>query len=185
MRTYITLAIFIVITIASFWLKQDVEKTPDTKELPDQHFPDYFMENFTITNMNEQGQPEYVLKAKKMLHFSDDDSAELEQPFLNFTQADSNITLRASRAVLLQKDNLIHLHDNVIIRRAASKTQSELSIYTNYLKIDTQTQVAETDLAARVKTPEAELNTIGLIFDNIQGTLKLKSQVKGVYEVTH
>lgn len=185
MRTYITLAIFIIIAIGSFWFLQDLTKEPITDKKPDSQFPDYFMENFSITNMNVQGKPEYILKAKKMLHFPDDDRAELEQPFLNIVQTNTKITLQASRAIFMEQENIIYLHDEVIIHRAASKNQSELSIYTDYLKIDTQSHIAETNLAAKVKTPAAELNTIGLVLDNKQGMVKLKSQVRGIYEATN
>lgn len=182
MRTYTTLAIFIIFALGSFWFLQDITSPPVSDKESNTHFPDYFMEDFSITQMNLQGQPEYVLKAIKMLHYADDDSSELEQPFISITQADAKMTLRASRAIYLQQQNIIYLHDNVVIHRDASKTQSELTIYTDYLKIDTQAHIAQTNLAARVTTAEAELNSIGLIFDNKQGTLKLQSKVKGVYE---
>ena len=185
MRTYITLAIFIIIAIGSFWFLQNLTEEPATDKTADSHFPDYFMENFSITSLNPQGKPEYILKAEKMLHYSDDDKAELDQPFINIKQADNDITLRASRAIFLQQQNTIFLHDKVVIHRAASKTQSELSIFTDYLKIDTESHIAETHLAARVKTPEAELNTIGLKLDNMQGTVTLQSQVKGTYEAAN
>jgi len=185
MRTYITLAIFIIIAVGSFWFLQNLTEDPVTDVTSDSHFPDYFMENFSITSLNTSGQPEYILKAIKMLHYSDDDKAELEQPFLNIKQTDNDITLRASRAVFLQQENTIYLHDKVVIHRAASKTQSELSIFTDYLKIDTKSHIAETHLAAQVKTPEAELNTIGLKLDNIQGTVTLQSRVRGTYEATN
>ena len=185
MRTYITLAIFIIIAVGSFWFLQNLTEEPVSDITTDSHFPDYFMENFSITSLNPKGQPEYILKATKMLHYSDDDKAELEQPFLNIKQTDNDITLQATKAVFLQQKNTIYLHDKVIIHRAASNTQSELFIFTDYLKIDTKSHVAETHLAARVKTPEAELNTIGLKLDNMQGTVTLQSQVKGTYEAAN
>ena len=86
MRTYITLIVFISIAIISFWLRQDLVKDTEKDKQVNTHFPDYFMENFTITNMNKQGQIEYELEATKMIHFDDDDSAELTQPILNFKQ---------------------------------------------------------------------------------------------------
>ncbi|VAW62004.1 hypothetical protein MNBD_GAMMA08-2911 [hydrothermal vent metagenome] len=185
MRTYITLAIFIVIALGSFWFLQNLNKQTVIDKKIDDHFPDYFMDDFTITNLDKKGQPEYVLHAKKMQHYSDDDKAELIQPFLKFAQNGTFLTLNASRAIYLKQDNLIYLHDNVIIHRAASKTQTELFIYTDYLKINTLARIAETDRAAKIKTPDAELNTIGLILDSIQGTVILQSQVKGTYEATH
>jgi len=174
-----------MIAVGSFWFLQNLTEEPVSDITADSVFPDYFMENFSITGLNTFGKPEYILKAKKMLHYSDDDKAELDHPFINLKQADNDITLRASRAIFLQQKNTIFLHDKVIIHRAASKTQSELSIFTDYLKIDTKSHIAETHLAARVKTPEAELNTIGLKLDNMQGTVTLQSQVRGIYEATN
>lgn len=185
MRTFITLTIFIIIAVGSFWFLQNLTEEPVSDITTDSHFPDYFMENFSITSLNTLGQPEYILKATKMLHYSDDDKAELDQPFLNIRQTDNDITLKASRAIFLQQENTIHLHGKVIIHRAATKTQSELSIFTDYLKIDTQSHIAETHLAARLKTPEAELNTIGLKLDNMQGTVTLQAQVRGTYEAAN
>ena len=185
MRTIITLIVFITIAIGSYYFLRDLTAPPEDKKQAAANFPDYFMENFSITQMNVNGLPEYQIKAVKMQHFSQNDKAELEQPVLTLTQADLNVTLRASRAILLQNKNLIYLHDNVIIHRAASKTQSELTIYTDYLKLNTLTYIAETHLAAQIKTPLSELNSVGLILNNIQGTLKLKAQVKGFYEATN
>ncbi|VAW56467.1 hypothetical protein MNBD_GAMMA07-587 [hydrothermal vent metagenome] len=185
MRTIITLTVFIVIAIASYYFLRDLTEVPVVEKTSETHFPDYFMENFSITQMNLQGLPEYQIKSIKMLHYADDDRAELEQPFLTLTQAELNITLQASRATYLEKENIIILHENVIFHRAASKTQSEISIFTDYLKLNTQTYIAETHLAAKIKTSQGELNSIGLILNNMQGTLKLKSQVKGTYETTN
>jgi len=193
MRTYTTLAIFILFAIGSYWLLQSTSEETILDKKSASRSPDYFMENFSITRLNIQGQPDSVLKATKMLHYADDDSAELEQPWLKVIRPDSEqdtgeksiITLRADRAVFFKHKNALYLHDNVVIHRAATKTQSELSIYTDYLKIDTVTKIAETDLAAQIKTPEAVINSTGLIFDSLQGTLKLQSRVKGTYEATN
>jgi len=184
MRTYIFLAILIIIAIFSLWLQEDIKKKPPQDTQQSTHFPDYFMEDFSIINLNKQGQPEYTLKASKMLHYADDNTAELETPHIEFTQAESKFSIQAKRATYLQNKNIIHLYEQVIIHRAPSSKHNELSIHTDYLKIDTQSRIAETDQLARVKTAEAELTTHGLIFNNIQGTLKLQSQVKGVYETT-
>jgi len=179
---YTVLAVLIFVAIFALWLQEDVKKKPDVDPETQTRFPDYFMENFTITSMNESGTPAYILKAKKMLHYSDEDYSELVHPEISFSDNKKHFTIQASSAKFKQSENTIHLHDNVVIQRAPSKNQNELSIYTDYLKIDTQTRIAETDQAARVKTNKAELKTIGLIFDNTQGLLKLKSQVKGIYE---
>ena len=182
MRHFFNLSLLILFALASYWLLEDMSVKQDKDPLTDKHFPDYFMESFTITSMNEQGRPEYILKAKKMLHFADDDDAELELPSLSLFQDDTEITLNADRAIFVEKEDTIYLYDNIVLRRAPSPTQSELSIYTDFLKIDSKSQIAETDKAARVVTADARLNTIGLVFNNTKGSLILKSQVKGIYE---
>ncbi len=182
MRTFITLAIFVAIAIISYWFQLDIEQELDTNTQANSHFPDYFMENFSITSMNEQGMAQYRLSAKKMRHFDDDGSSEFEQPFLTFNEPNNTISVQAKRARHLKDRNIIHLYDKVIIYRAANANQAELSIYTDYLKINTQSRVAETDHPAKITTGSAEFNAVGLVFDSIQGTLSLTSQVKGIYE---
>jgi lipopolysaccharide export system protein LptC len=194
MRTYITLVIVIVIGIISLWLQEDSQQTPDRPEQAEKPLADSFMHDFIITQMNSQGQTEHVLKARKMLHYKKDNLAELEQPVILFRQQDKLFSIQADRAIYHQEQNRVQLYDNVVIKRDAGlqddlalsaqpdDLQNELSIFTDYLTINTETQRAETDQAARLTTANAELHSIGLLIDNKQGIVKLKSQVKGHYE---
>lgn len=196
MRTYITLVIVIVIGIISLWLQEDSQQTPVVSGESEKQLADSFMHDFIVTQMNPRGQAEHVLKARKMLHYKDNNLAELEQPVILFRQQNKLFSVQADRATYHQDQNRVQLYDNVIIKREAGllddltltaqpdNLQNELSIFTDYLTIDTETQRAETDQAARVKTANAELHSIGLLIDNKQGIVKLKSQVKGRYEQT-
>jgi len=182
MRTFITLIIVITIVIITYWFQMGIKQQFETAPEISSHFPDYFMENFTITRMNAQGLPQYTLRAKKMLHYDDDGSAEIEQPFLTFNQVGSTITVQAKRAQYLKDKNVIYLHEDVIVFRTTKPEKNELSIHTDYLKINTQSRMAETDQIAKITTHFAKFNTVGLVFDGLQGSFKLMSQVKGIYE---
>ncbi len=46
------------------------------------HDPDYIIDNFTASAMDERGQRRYVLRASKMVHYPDDLTADLTQPVL-------------------------------------------------------------------------------------------------------
>lgn len=181
MRTYLILILIIMIGVFSLWFQEDSKQTPDDVSLTDKHFPDYFMDNFSVTSMDETGNPAYSLKAQKMLHYADDDSAELEQPLIEFKQSGKQFTLSATRALYQQDANIVYLYDNVVIHQQSAKPNNELSIYTDYLKVDTVSKVAENEHPSRVKTAQAELNSTGLLLDTLNGTLILKSHVKGVY----
>ncbi len=184
MRTYFLLALLILAAVIALWFQEDIKQKLPQISQTDEHFPDYFMENFSITSIDENGATNYTLQASKMLHYADDDSAELENPLLVFEDSGRTFTLRAARATFLQQDNLLHLYEKVSIVRGSSLQQNELTIETDYLKINTQSRIAETEHTARVITEELNLTSKGLIYDNRQGTLLLTSQVKGIYEAT-
>ncbi len=181
MKTFISLIIVFLIAVFSFWLQDIFKEAPIIKTKEDAHFPDYFMENFTITSMNENGQPAYILNAKRMEHFSDDDSAEFENPYIEFKDSNGNWSISAKRAHIVGDKNIIHLYNEVKVRRSISDTRGPLDIDTDYLKINTESEIAETHKLAHLKTKDVELDTLGMVFDNKQGILKLMSQVKGSY----
>ena len=182
MRTTTSLLIVLVLALISWWLQDFWKETPIIKTVKDEHFPDYFMENFTITTMNKQGQPAYVLTAKRLDHFADDDTTEIIQPSIVFKEAGGDWSISAERAHILTSNNIIHLYDNVNIIREPTDRQKYLSIKTAYLKVHTDNKIAETDILAHIKTQQLELDTTGMVFDSNKGILKLLSEVKGSYE---
>ena len=180
MRTFISLIIVITLALFSLWFQNLFKETPIIKAKKDSHFPDYFMENFSITNLNQQGDPAYILNARRLEHFADDNSAELQQPVIEFRGKDQ-WSISAKRAIIYADQTVIHFYENVQLRRTASKTRGPLSIDTEYLKIHTENKTAETDQLAHLKTGDLELHSLGMVFDNRQGILKLKSTVNGQY----
>lgn len=46
------------------------------------HDPDYIIENFTASAMDERGRRKYVLRASKMVHYPDDLTSDLTAPIL-------------------------------------------------------------------------------------------------------
>lgn len=182
MKTHIGLIIVLALALLSWWFQDFLQDTPIINTQKNTHFPDYFMENFTITNMNKQGQPAYILQARKMQHFADDDSTEIDQPLIQFKDENGHWSISAQRAKILQDKNTIHLYENVKVLRTASKTRGPLSIETHYLTVNTESKIAQTDKLAHLKTQNFELDSRGMVFDNKLGILQLKSNIKGKYE---
>lgn len=181
MRTFISLIIVIALALLSFWFQDLFKQAPMIKVKKDTHFPDYFMENFSVTSLDEQGNPAYILNASRMEHFADDNSAELQLPVIEFRNRQDTWRISARRATILGDKTVIHLYDDVKLRRMSPGDRGPLSIDTEYLKIHTENRTAETDRPALLKTGELELNTLGMVFDSREGIVKLKSEVKGRY----
>jgi lipopolysaccharide export system protein LptC len=77
------IAILGLVGLLSIWLQTEVRnEDPATIDYLNRHDPDYYIENFTATGMDETGKKSYVLQAARMAHFPDDDSALLDNPHL-------------------------------------------------------------------------------------------------------
>ena len=53
-----------------------------TENFNQRHDPDYYIENFVATGLDENGQRRFVLKADRMAHFPDDDTALYDMPHI-------------------------------------------------------------------------------------------------------
>ncbi len=57
-----------------------LEEEPEEQNYNQRHDPDYYIENFTATGLDKNGQRRFVIEAERMAHFPDDDTALLDNP---------------------------------------------------------------------------------------------------------
>lgn len=181
MKTFISLSIVIVFALITLWLQDAFKETPLVPEQKQKHFPDYFMDGFAVTQMNEQGLPAYVFRAERLQHYSDNNSSEITAPHIEIHDQRGNWSIVAARAIVFGETDIIHLYDQVEIRREKTPQQDGLAIDTSYLKVDTRKKIAETDRNAHISTGALKLESRGMMFDSTRDILKLTSSVKGSY----
>ncbi len=141
---------------------------------------DYAMTNFTMTIMDENGQPARVIKGQGMAHYPDDDSTKITRPIAQFIQAQKDTwVLTSERGETHGKGDNILLLDNVVITR---KDNDEVALHTTKLNLDTIKQIAYTDAAVKMISPYGETNAIGLHATLDEKTINLHSRVKGQYD---
>lgn len=76
----VLLAVFTGIGAISAWFQLSLmEEDEPQVEVSDSHDPDYYIENFTATGMDDKGT-KYVLEADRLVHFPDDNTALLDRP---------------------------------------------------------------------------------------------------------
>ncbi len=72
-----------VLGLVSLWLQFALqEDTPPLVTNTSIHEPNYYVENFTAIGMNEKNSRTYLLEAKRMAHYQDDNTALLDIPHL-------------------------------------------------------------------------------------------------------
>ena len=166
----------------TYWLNLQVQPEQDKPDNGKRHDPDAIMENFSAVRLNELGTPRFIMTARKMQHYPDDDSTLLEVPRLTTLSAGRPaIHLIAKRGTVSSNGDEIFLHDDVEVLREADLRQNELVLHTEYLRIVPDRDWAQTDHAITVVEARNTMHATGLEMDNKARTLKLYSQVRGEY----
>jgi lipopolysaccharide export system protein LptC len=167
---------------ATYWLNQQVQPEQAKLDGDKRHDPDAIVENFSATRLDEQGAPNFIMAANKMLHYPDDDSTALEEPRITIL-SDKHPTIRAiaKHGIISSQGDDIYLHDDVEVLRAASARQDELTLHTSYLHITPAQNLTDTDRAIVIFDAHNTVHAIGMEMNSESRTLKLLSQVRSEY----
>ena len=164
---------------ATYWLNLQVQPQAAKPDSSKRHDPDAIIENFSAIKLNEQGVPSFIMVAKKMLHYPDDDSTTLEAPHITMLSAEHPaIHASAKRGTISSKGDEIFLHDDVEVLRDASAKQDQLSLQTEYLHVIPDQNLTDTDRAITIVEDHTTVHAIGMEMNSETRTLKLLSQVR-------
>jgi len=170
--------------LITFWINKTVEQQAPKVDGSQRHDPDYFMENFTTKQTGIDGKLRYILVAKKMTHYPDDDSTVLEQ--MQFTQYDEDAPytrIVGDRANISSDGEEIEVIDNVVVTREAFEGKGEMQIFTDRLTLLPDLEIVKTERPVVIKqVPDTLIHATGMIFDKGKKTLRLLSNVKAHYE---
>ncbi len=170
---------------ATYWLNMQTLPEAEKPHTTTQHSFDALMESFSATKMDAQGLPHFIVSAKQLHHYADDDSTTLDEPVLT-TLSDEGVAIRttAKQGKITSKGDEVFLNDNVEMLRDASAQQDKLSLKTEYLHILPNQHLITTDRAVTVTNANATVHAIGLEMDYKMRILKLLSRVKSEYVPT-
>ncbi|MBI3479801.1 MAG: LPS export ABC transporter periplasmic protein LptC [Nitrosomonadales bacterium] len=178
-RYWLPLLPLLGLLAASYWLNQQVLPEPPQPDSNKRHDPDAIVENFSATKLNAQGTPSFIMAAKKMLHYPDDNSTMLEAPHITLLPAGQPaMHATAQRGVVSRNGDEVLLHDNVEISREANAQHDALTVRTDYLHILPEQNLADTDHAVTIIEARNIVQAVGMKMDNNKRTLKLLSQVR-------
>jgi lipopolysaccharide export system protein LptC len=168
---------------ATFWWLSKVGIDDGQKAGRKAHEPDYYMQNFTTSTMDEQGKLAHRLSAEMMLHYADDDSTELVKPVLDvYNDEPSPWRVRADKGWVSANNEVVLLTGAVHIWRDGPDGVRELDVKTRDLRVLPKDRYAETDKAATLTGQGVEYNAVGMRAIFKEGRLELLSRVKGRHE---
>lgn len=107
----------------SLWLQMNFLKpTLPQNETVISHEPDYYIHKFTATG-RDANVIAYVLEAKRLAHFPDDNTALLDEPRLvQYEQGTSSRTTSSDSGLVYENGTKILLQGNVQVTQGATDT---------------------------------------------------------------
>jgi len=176
------LALMLALALLTFWLDRTVREE-DAIAVPQRHDPDYIVSNFTVTNYNRDGKVESTLTARKMTHYPDDDSTELEFPHVVQTKpGEPRMTLTADRGALSHDGVDVFLRDNVVLVREAHEETPEQRVTSPFLHLVREKSLVRTDREVLIFQQDRELAGRGMIYNNDTGQFLLHERVRGRFD---
>lgn len=183
LRRRIWILLLLLVATSTAWLLRQMDTAPVARSPTWEESPDYYLEDFQMTTMDEHGRPKRRLEAKYMEHYPGTDIKRLRNPYLVMYQSSSLAWhVRASRARVSDDHQVIDLLGEVQIWREGTSGTRELEIETEELTVYTKTHYGETLKPVVIRTPQSESHGTGMQAYLDEGRLILKSQVRTRYE---
>ena len=181
--TWSPLILLALLASLSFWLDRKVQPQAHLPDGSTRHDPDFIIDGFSAVKMNPDGTRRYALAAKRMVHYPDDNSTELELPrLIYFDYQRAPVTIRSETAEVEQGGDDVFFRGDVQIIRAAYEHNAELGVFTSFLHVIPEQDLAKTDKPVRMVEGISTASSVGLEFNSVTREIKLLSQVKASYE---
>ena len=165
-----------------FWLSQSPRVPSETRETVPTRVPDYVMENMTAVQMGDGGAARQMLFAKRAIHYADDDSVYLEEPYFVETQPGKPaVQAKSDQAEIVNENKDIYLKGDVMLIRNGNKSRDETTLSTSLLHLIPGDDIAKTDKPVVIRESNAVIKAIGMEMNSRTGVTKLASQVKVVH----
>lgn len=182
LRILLLILVLTLTAAGTWWLLQHVTPPVMQKPAPATHEPDYYFTDATVTTLNEQGKPEAVMTASRILHHPDDDSVEVFAPRVEYFIANGQPWhLQADHALMHSGGKLVELDGLVEMQHAGNDGDPPLIIHTDKMNVDLNTNIATTADPVEILQGMSRMTGVGM-----QGYLKndrmqLESNVRGYY----
>ncbi len=181
-RHVMGLSALLVIALLGWWAQQQ-EADQRRLETVDGRVPDYYLKDFRVTAMNEQGRPGHLLQARSLYHYDDEgDVAEVDQPLLQLFRDDGQTwVMRSQRAEVYDGGVSLWLQGAVTMSREAVEGLPALAMETRDMWVYPEREYAESSAPVALRQGPNTTEGEGLRIDLKEGRVTLLSAVRGEY----
>jgi len=175
----------LVVLALGVWAIQQMQERADQQVVQQGRSPEYFVENLKLTSLDKAGIPRRVLRARRVMHYDDDGTTELEQPHLTvYDPQKPPWQISSAGGWVSAQGDLVLLEGDVVIVRQEGPGNRPLRILTESLRVRPNDDYAETDQFVQVFSRNDWLESEGAKVWLAQPVrIKFLSKVRGRYEV--
>ena len=144
------------------------------------HTPDYFADNFSITTLDETGQTQYRINARKMIHYEDDDNIDATLPSIrSFTPGKPDVTSYGDTGVIKGDGSIVDLYGNAKVLRDPGAGDPAMAAYSEHFHVLVNDDIVETEKPVKLVRGQSLTTANGMIYNNVTREMRLLGQVRG------
>jgi lipopolysaccharide export system protein LptC len=167
------------------WLS-DTAVTPQQAEavLDEQpHTADFYMQTYDALIMDERGLPSHRVISPKLTHYADDDTTELEQPFVTvFRDIGAPWQINSQRGWVAADNKLVLMSGDVRMDRAGTTDNPPMKLRTERLRVIPDDDYAETDKPVTMQTDRQQVQANGMRAYMANNQIQLLGEVTSHYD---
>jgi lipopolysaccharide export system protein LptC len=180
---WMPLGLAALIALLGVWLNHLAERPQVEDNTGFVHEPDTIVEHFKVQTFDTAGRPLHLLTARRMLHYMDDDTSELDLPLFRLTSTDQPpVEVRARRGLVFGDRRSVHFLGDVQATREATADQLALTLTGEHLRVVPEAGILNSDKPVTLRQGQSVIHAGGLYVDEPKKRLELTGGVRGLYE---
>jgi len=180
-RNIVTIALLTAGAMASWYLARGDRDDDSSAHSFDSTQRGYYLKSARILGTGPEGQLLYELQAG-FAEQQDEDRVSFTDVRLNYSpQSEVPWTVNADSATIHRDEQRVQLHGHVRAISSEGFSGNETEIRTQYLEIDPENYVAETDERVQIRIGGRSLTATGMLASLKDNQVELKSNVSGKF----
>lgn len=182
LATLVPIAALAALAGITYWLLEATETPTDENVVHVKtHTPDYFADNFTVTELDQTGVTQYRLTATRLIHYEDDAISDLIQPAMRaFQPGKPVVTVSAKTGTVNGDASVVDLHDNARIVRAPGPQDPPMEADSEHFRVFVNDDMITSEKPVKLQRGLSVVTaTDGMTYNNVSRVIDLHGNVRG------
>jgi lipopolysaccharide export system protein LptC len=166
----------------TWWLLQATLPRPnESAQRPKTHTPDYFADNFSVSELDQSGATQYRLTATHLVHYEDDENSDLTSPAVRaFQPGKPIVTATAERGTVNSDASVVDMYDHARIVRAPGAGDPPMQADSEHFRVLVNDDVILTEKPVKLQRGLSVMTaTNGMNYNNVTRVIQLFGNVRG------